>query len=169
MFSDSTRGDISPSDLGSGEGSGDDDFTMFDTGLFTGSTGSDVDSNSASPFSGITTEGRSGTTEFGTEMTESSDITDVTYEGSGTTSEEGSGTSPEEGSGATTDTFTEETTVNVTEATTESGSTFSREVNFCRESIFEMHHLFIYVDVRAWQCKTRTLLLYVFPPFIFRH
>lgn len=114
MFSDSTRGDISPSDLGSGEGSGDDDFTMFDTGFFTGSTvtGSTAVEESESPVSGVTTEGKTGTTEFGTEVTESSDITgetDVTIEGSGTTIEEGSGTSPEEGSGASasTDEFTQ--------------------------------------------------------------
>lgn len=115
MFSDSTRGDISPSELGSGEGSGDDDFTMFDTGFFTDST-IDTDSTtveeSESPISEITTEGKTGTTEFGTEVTESSDITegsDVTLEGSGTTIEEGSGTSPEEGSGASasTDEFTQ--------------------------------------------------------------
>jgi len=131
MFSDSTRGDISPSDLGSGAGSGDDDFTMFDTGFFTGSTvdvGSTTVEEDASPFSGVTTEGKSGTTEFGTEMTESSDITeetDVTFEGSGTTIEE---TSPEEGSGASTftDAFTEESTMEATEASTaESGSTSS--------------------------------------------
>lgn len=109
MFSDSTRGDISPSDLGSGEGSGDDDFTMFDTSFFTGRTSEESESSA----SGITTElqSKTGTTEFGTEVTESSDIleTDVTLEGSGTTIDEGSGTSPEEGSGASasTDEFTQ--------------------------------------------------------------
>lgn len=112
MFSDSTRGDISPSDLGSGDGSGDDDFTMFDTGFFTGSTVDTTVEESESPASGATTEGKTGTTEFGTEVTEPSDITDetdVTIEGSGTTIEEGSGTSPEEGSGASasTDEFTQ--------------------------------------------------------------
>lgn len=110
MFSDSTRGDISPSDLGSGDGSGDDDFTMFDTGFFTGSTVDTTVEESESPASGATTEGKTGTTEFGTEVTESSDTdeTDVTIEGSGTTIE-GSGTSPEEGSGASasTDEFTQ--------------------------------------------------------------
>lgn len=120
MFSDATRGDISPSELGSGEGSGDDDFTMFNTGFFTGSTDSTGVPESESPVSGITTESKTGTTEFGTEVTESSDITegtDVTLEGSGTTIEEGSGTSPEEGSGASasTDEFTQ---------TSESDSTF---------------------------------------------
>ncbi|RLU15132.1 hypothetical protein DMN91_013019 [Ooceraea biroi] len=121
MFSDSTRGDISPTDLGSGEGSGDEDFTLFNTGFFTGGT-SDAHSTtveeSASPFSGVTTEGKSGTTEFGTEVTESSDITeetDMTIEGSGTTIDEEFSTSPEEGSGASAS----------TEATTESGSTES--------------------------------------------
>lgn len=112
MFSDSTRGDISPSELGSGEGSGDDDFTVFNTGFFTGSTDSTGILESESPVSGITTEDKTGTTEFGTEVTESSDITegtDVTLEGSGTTIEEGSDTSPEEGSGASasTDEFTQ--------------------------------------------------------------
>lgn len=122
MFSDSTRGDISPSDLGSGEGSGDEDFTVFNTNFFSTDEG-----KSESPASG--TEGKTGTTEFGTEVTESSDITegtDVTFEGSGTTIEEGSGTSPEEGSSASTDMFSE-TTVAETEssaASTESGSTF---------------------------------------------
>ncbi|CAL1675129.1 unnamed protein product [Lasius platythorax] len=128
MFSDSTRGDISPSELGSGEGSGDDDdFTMLYTDFFTGSTVLDTDSTageeSESPVSGITTEGGTGTTEFGTEVTQSSDITegtDVTLEGSGTTLEEGSGTSPEEGSGASAsiDAFTEESTVEGTQAST---------------------------------------------------
>ncbi|XP_077270107.1 proteoglycan-like sulfated glycoprotein papilin isoform X5 [Temnothorax americanus] len=117
MFSDSTRGDISPSELGSGEGSGDDDFTMFDTGFFTGSTigteSTDVE-ESESPVSGITTEGKTGTTEFGTEVTESdiTEGTDVTLEGSGTTIEEESSISPEEGSGASasTDESTDEFT-----------------------------------------------------------
>lgn len=128
MFSDSTRGDISPSELGSGEGSGDDDdFTMLYTDFFTGSTVLDTDSTageeSESPVSGITTEGGTGTTEFGIEVTQSSDITegtDVTLEGSGTTLEEGSGTSPEEGSGASAsiDAFTEESTVEGTQAST---------------------------------------------------
>lgn len=128
MFSDSTRGDISPSDLGSGEGSGDEEFTVFSTDFF--STGSDSTDKeeSESPASGITTEGKTGTTEFGTEVTESSDIigTDVTLEGSGSTIEEGSGTSPEEDSSASTDAFSE-TTVKGTEssaASTEFGSTF---------------------------------------------
>jgi len=114
MFSDSTRGDISPSELGSGEGSGDDDFiTVFNTGFFTDSTDSTgATLESESPVSEITTESKTGTTEFGTEVTESLDITegtDVTLEGSGTTIEEGSGTSPEEGSGASasTDEFTQ--------------------------------------------------------------
>lgn len=120
MFSDSTRGDISPSELGSGEGSGDDDFTMFDTGFFTDST-IDTDftavEESESPVSEITTESKIGTTEFGTDSdaTESSDITegiDVTLDGSESTIEEGSGTSPEEGSGASasTDEFTQAST-----------------------------------------------------------
>lgn len=108
MFSDSTRGDISPSELGSGEGSGDDDFTMFDTGFFTGST-IDTDftavEESESPINKFTTENKIGTTEFGmdSDVTESSDITertDVTFEGSGSTIKEGSSISPEEGSGA---------------------------------------------------------------------
>lgn len=127
MFSDSTRGDISPSELGSGEGSGDDnDFTMFETNFFTGSTSHDTDSTateeSESPANETTIEAGTGTTEFGTEVTESSDITDtdVTFEGSGTTIEEGSGTSPEEGSGASASTsaVTEETTVEETQAST---------------------------------------------------
>lgn len=128
MFSDSTRGDISPSELGSGEGSGDDEFTMFDTSkLFTYSTGFNTDSTaieeSESPVNETTIEAGTGTTEFGTEVTESSDITegtDVTFEGSGTTIEEGSGTSPEEGSGASASTsaVTEETTVEETQAST---------------------------------------------------
>ncbi|XP_072747679.1 papilin isoform X3 [Anoplolepis gracilipes] len=127
MFSDSTRGDISPSDLGSGEGSGDDtDFTIFNTNFFTGSTIFDTDSTaveeSESPIK-ETTESGTGTTEFGTEVTESSDLTegtDVTFEGSGTTVEEGSGTSPEEGSGASvsTDALSEETTVEGTQTST---------------------------------------------------
>ncbi|XP_011689368.1 PREDICTED: papilin isoform X5 [Wasmannia auropunctata] len=97
MFSDSTRGDISLSELGSGEGSGDDNFTMFDTSFFVGSTidiGSTVVEESESSVSEITTEGKAGTTEFGIDVTEPSDITqgtDVTLEGSGTNPEEGSG------------------------------------------------------------------------------
>jgi len=112
MFSDSTRGDISLSELGSGEGSGDDNFTMFDTSLFTGSTidiGSTVVKENESSVSGITTEGKTGTTEFETDVNESSDITegtDVTLEGSGTSFE---------GSGASTDEFTQETQVSVSE------------------------------------------------------
>ena len=112
MFSDSTRGDISLSELGSGEGSGDDNFTMFDTSLFTGSTidiGSTVVKENESSVSGITTEGKTGTTEFETDVNESSDITegtDVTLEGSGTSFE---------GSGTSTDEFTQETQVSVSE------------------------------------------------------
>lgn len=109
MFSDSTRGDISLSELGSGEGSGDDNFTIFDTSLFTGSTitdiGSTVVEESESSISGITTEGKTGTIEFGTDVNEPSDITegtDVTLEGSGTSFE---------GSGASTDEFAKETQV----------------------------------------------------------
>ncbi|XP_019882164.2 papilin isoform X4 [Camponotus floridanus] len=125
MFSDSTRGDISPSELGSGEGSGDGDFTMYETKFFTDSTSFDTDSTiekSESPVNETTIEAGTGTTEFGTEVTESSDITegtDVTFEGSGTTIEEGSGTSPEEGSGASASTsaVTEET-VEETQAST---------------------------------------------------
>lgn len=127
MFSDSTRGDISPSELGSGEGSGDDnEFTMFNTGSFADST-LDTDftatEESESPVNETTIEAGTGTTEFGTEVTESSDITegtDVTFEGSGTTIEEGSGTSPEEGSdaSASTNAVTEETTVEETQAST---------------------------------------------------
>lgn len=109
MFSDSTRGDISPSDLGSGEGSGDDDFTIFDTTFFVDKY-STVE-KSDTPVSGATTESKTGTTEFGTEVTESSDITEETAEGSGTTIEE------ETDATASTD----ETTM---EGTTESGSAF---------------------------------------------
>ncbi|XP_011062335.1 PREDICTED: papilin [Acromyrmex echinatior] len=124
MFSDSTRGDISLSELGSGEGSGDDNFTMFDTSLFTGST-IDIDSTvveeSESSISEITTEGKTGTTEFGIDVNESSDITegtDVTLEGSGTSFE---------GSGASTDEFTQETQVSVSkfDRTTEQSTDYS--------------------------------------------
>ncbi|XP_070527125.1 papilin isoform X2 [Cardiocondyla obscurior] len=128
MFSDSTRGDISPSDLGSGEGSGDEGFTMFDTGFFTGSTieTESTEEKSESPVSGITTEGKTGTTEFGTEVTESSDITegtDITLEGSGTTIEEGSGES------ASTDEFTQTsdtTKLKITEFSVNTDSTVSK-------------------------------------------
>lgn len=155
MFSDSTRGDISPSDLGSGEGSGDDnDFTMFDTSLFTGSTVLDTDSTaieeSESPVNETTMEAGTGTTEFGTEVTESSDITedtDVTFEGSGTTIEEGSGTSPEEGSGASasTNAFTEETTVEETQASTsavtaESDSRFLSHICFTTKVYYRCYN-----------------------------
>lgn len=129
MFSDSTRGDISPSDLGSGEGSGDDEFTVYSTDFFSTGGDSTDKEESESPASGITTEGKTGTTEFGTEVTESSDITgmtDVTFEGSGSTIEEGSGTSPEEDSSASTDAFSETTTKGTesSAASTESGSRF---------------------------------------------
>lgn len=120
MFSDSTRGDISPSELGSGEGSGDADFTVFSTDFFTDSSlGTSFTEESETPVSGATTEGRTGTTEFEIETTESSDITeetDTTLEGSGTTIEEGFDTTSEEGSGASssTDAFTDITTVEET-------------------------------------------------------
>lgn len=139
MFSDSTRGDISPSDLGSGEGSGDEtDFTVFNSSFFSSSsfdTDSTAVEESESSTSGITTEGKTGTTEFGTEVTQSSDIsegTDVTYEGSGTTVEEGSGTSPEEGSGASasTDAITEESTVEGTQASTSAVTAESSDSKF---------------------------------------
>lgn len=124
MFSDSTRGDISPSELGSGEGSGEADFTIFDTSYFTGSTlSAAVTEESETPVSGATTG--TGTTEFGTEMTESSDITresDVTFEGSGTTIEEGSGAS------ASTDALTEETSIEG--STSESGSMGRLHLNY---------------------------------------
>lgn len=129
MFSDSTRGDISPSDLGSGEGSGDEPFTLFSTDLF---SGSDSTIESESTASGISTEGKTGTTEFGTEVTESSDITvGTTFEGSGTTIEEESSTSPEEGSGASSsDISTDETTESsqTSTATAESGSAFPSDI-----------------------------------------
>ncbi|KAL6256089.1 hypothetical protein P5V15_013324, partial [Pogonomyrmex californicus] len=139
MFSDSTRGDISPSELGSGEGSGDDDdFTMFDTSLFTGST---VDTDitaveeNKSPVSEITTEGKTGTTEFEIEVTESSDVTkgtDVTLEGSGTTIEDEFDTIPEEGSGASTSTneFTEEITTEETQASTSQSDKTEQSTNY---------------------------------------
>lgn len=120
MFSDSTRGDISPSELGSGEGSGDDDF-VFDTTFFIDSSKVTTVEKSDTPISEATTDSKAGTTEFGTEVTESSDITeetDVTIEGSGTTIEE-------EESGATASTDVEETTLEGTQAaTTKAGSTF---------------------------------------------
>lgn len=114
MFSDSTRGDISPSELGSGEGSGDDEFTMFETDFFTDSTINTAVEESESPVSEITREDKIGTTEFGTEVTEQSDITeetDVTLEGSGTSSEEGSGAS------TPTDEFTREIQVSTSDGT----------------------------------------------------
>lgn len=117
MFSDSTRGDISPSELGSGEGSGDEDF-VYDTTFFIDSSRITTVEKSDTPISGATTDTKPGTTEFGTEVTESSDITegtDVTIEGSGTTTEE-------EESDATASTEAEGTTIEA--ATTEAGSTF---------------------------------------------
>jgi len=113
MFSDSTRGDISLSELGSGEGSGDDNFTVFDTSFFASSTidiGSTV-KESESPISEITTEGKTGTIEFEIDVTESdiTEETDVTFEGSGISPKEGSGTS------TSTDEFVEETRASTSE------------------------------------------------------
>ncbi|XP_036145237.1 papilin isoform X3 [Monomorium pharaonis] len=133
MFSDSTRGDISPSELGSGEGSGDDEFTMFDTDFFTDSTvdtDSTVAEESESPVNG-TMEDKIGTTEFGTEVTEQSGITEETDE-----TLEGSGISSEEGSGASTftDEFTRETQTStlesdgMTEQPTDYSTSVSREL-----------------------------------------
>jgi len=114
MFSDFTRGDISLSELGSGEGSGDDNFTIFDTSFFASSTidiGSTAVEESESPIGEITTESKTGTIEFGIDVTESDIIeeTDVTLEGSGITSEEGSGTS------TSTDEFAQETRASTSE------------------------------------------------------
>lgn len=113
MFSDSTRGDIQPSELGSGGSSSDDDFTVFDTTFFVDNSLFTTVEKSDTPVSGAT--GKTGTTEFGTEVTESSDITDesdATAEGSGAFMEETA--------------FTEETalTEETTEGTADTGSTF---------------------------------------------
>jgi len=114
MFSDSTRGDISLSELGSGEGSGDDNFTIFDTSFFASSTidiGSTAVEESESPISEITTEGKTGTIEFGIDVTESdfTEETDITFEGSAISPEEGSGTS------TSTDEFAQETRASTSE------------------------------------------------------
>lgn len=119
MFSDSTRGDISPSELGSGEGSGDDDFTVFDTTFFVDSSAfTTIEKSDIPPVSGATTESKTGTTEFGMEVTESPEIieeTDAMAEGSGATVEEETDTSAS----------SEGTTMEGTQAaTTESGSAF---------------------------------------------